>query len=127
MIGGEGSTYGKYFLIKRLAMGGMGEIFLAKLRGPVGFKKLLVVKRILPHHSANDQFVNMFFAEARIAAQLSHPHIVQIYEMGELCPGNEIDGLAVIEAPNTTLFVPGDWHVRIDEYDIYWLTRSRSE
>ncbi len=84
MIGGEGTTYGKYFLIKRLAMGGMGEIFLAKLRGPVGFKKLLVIKRILPHHSANDQFVNMFFAEARIAAQLSHPHIVQIYEMGEI-------------------------------------------
>ncbi|HSI04171.1 MAG: serine/threonine protein kinase [Myxococcota bacterium] len=84
MIGGEGTTYGKYFLIKRLAMGGMGEIFLAKLRGPVGFKKLLVIKRILPHHTANDQFVNMFFAEARIAAQLSHPHIVQIYEMGEI-------------------------------------------
>jgi N-methylhydantoinase A/oxoprolinase/acetone carboxylase beta subunit len=50
----------------------------------------------------------------------------QIYEMGELRPGNQIDGLAVIEAPNTTLFVPNDWHVRIDEYDIYWLTRSPS-
>ncbi|MBC7794956.1 MAG: serine/threonine protein kinase [Clostridia bacterium] len=84
MIGGEGSTYGKYFLIKRLAVGGMGEIFLAKLRGPVGFKKLLAVKRILSHHAANDQFVNMFFAEARVTAQLSHPHIVQIYEMGEI-------------------------------------------
>lgn len=84
MIGGEGSTYGKYFLIKRLAIGGMGEIFLAKLRGPVGFKKLLAIKRILPHHSANEQFVNMFFAEARVTAQLSHPHIVQIYEMGEI-------------------------------------------
>ncbi|MFI5396368.1 MAG: hydantoinase/oxoprolinase family protein [Candidatus Binatia bacterium] len=47
-----------------------------------------------------------------------------IWEMGELRPGNEIDGLAVIEAPNTTLFVPEDWHVRIDEYDIYWLTRK---
>ena len=51
----------------------------------------------------------------------------QIYEMGRLRPGNEIDGLAVIEAPNTTLFVPPDWHVRIDEYDIYWLTRSVSQ
>jgi N-methylhydantoinase A/oxoprolinase/acetone carboxylase beta subunit len=46
-----------------------------------------------------------------------------IWEMGELRPGNEIEGLAVVEAPNTTLFVPGDWHVRIDEYQIYWLTR----
>jgi acetone carboxylase beta subunit len=48
----------------------------------------------------------------------------QIYEMGELRPGNEINGIAVIEAPNTTLFVPEEWHVRIDEYDIYWLTRG---
>jgi N-methylhydantoinase A/oxoprolinase/acetone carboxylase beta subunit len=47
----------------------------------------------------------------------------QIYEMGRLRPGNEVDGLAVVEAPNTTLFVPGGWHVRIDEYEIYWLTR----
>jgi N-methylhydantoinase A/oxoprolinase/acetone carboxylase beta subunit len=47
----------------------------------------------------------------------------RIYEMGELRPGNEIDGLAVIEAPNTTLFVPADWHVRIDAHQIYWLTR----
>ena len=47
-----------------------------------------------------------------------------IWEMSELKPGNEIDGLAVIEAPNTTLFVPPEWHVRIDEYEIYWLTRG---
>jgi hypothetical protein len=43
--------------------------------------------------------------------------------MGELRAGNEIDGLAVIEAPNTTLFVPHDWQVSIDEHLIYWLTR----
>jgi acetone carboxylase beta subunit len=51
----------------------------------------------------------------------------RIYEMGELRPGNEIDGLAVVEAPNTTLFVPPGWHVRIDEYSIYWLTRGGAE
>ncbi len=51
-------------------------------------------------------------------------HPARIYEMGELGPGNQIDGLAVIEAPNTTLFVPPGWRVRIDEYSIYWLTRS---
>ena len=48
----------------------------------------------------------------------------QILEMSELRAGNEIDGLAVIEAPNTTLFVPADWHVRIDEHLIYWCTRK---
>jgi N-methylhydantoinase A/oxoprolinase/acetone carboxylase beta subunit len=47
-----------------------------------------------------------------------------IWTMESLVPGNEIDGLAVIEASNTTLFVPPEWHVRIDEHDIYWLTRK---
>jgi N-methylhydantoinase A/oxoprolinase/acetone carboxylase beta subunit len=47
-----------------------------------------------------------------------------IWEMESLVPGNEIDGLAVIEASNTTLFVPPEWHVRIDEHDIYWVTRK---
>ncbi|KAA0236202.1 MAG: Acetone carboxylase beta subunit [Acidimicrobiales bacterium] len=47
-----------------------------------------------------------------------------IWRMEDLKPGNEIDGLAVIEASNTTLFVPPEWHVRIDEYDIYWLERK---
>ena len=50
--------------------------------------------------------------------------VAQLFEMGELRPGNEIDGLAVIEAPNTTLFLPAEWNMRIDEYDIYWLERK---
>jgi len=49
-----------------------------------------------------------------------------IWEMEKLVPGNEIDGLAVIEASNTTLFVPPEWHVKIDEHDIYWITRKDS-
>ncbi|MEZ4270657.1 MAG: serine/threonine-protein kinase [Myxococcota bacterium] len=84
MIGGEGTEFGKYYLLKRIALGGMGEIFLAKLRGPVGFEKLLVIKRILQHHGENDDFIDMFFAEARVAAQLNHANVVQIYEMGEI-------------------------------------------
>jgi N-methylhydantoinase A/oxoprolinase/acetone carboxylase beta subunit len=51
-------------------------------------------------------------------------HDAQLFEMSELRPGNEIDGLAVIEAPNTTLFLPAAWQMRIDEYDIYWLERK---
>lgn len=47
-----------------------------------------------------------------------------IWRMEDLKPGNEIDGLAVIEASNTTLFVPPEWHMRVDEYDIYWLERK---
>ncbi|MAI79530.1 MAG: acetone carboxylase subunit beta [Deltaproteobacteria bacterium] len=49
-----------------------------------------------------------------------------IWEMEKLVPGNEIKGLAVIEASNTTLFVPPEWHVKIDDHDIYWLTRKDS-
>ena len=84
MAGSEGSAFGKYFLLKRIAAGGMGEIYLAKLKGPVGFEKLLVIKRILAHHVENEEFLDMFFAEARVAAQLQHSNIVQIYEMGEI-------------------------------------------
>lgn len=51
-------------------------------------------------------------------------HDADIWRMESLVPGNEIDGLAVIEASNTTLFVPPEWHVRIDEYDIYWIERK---
>ncbi|MCZ7530081.1 MAG: hydantoinase/oxoprolinase family protein [Acidimicrobiia bacterium] len=51
-------------------------------------------------------------------------HDADIWRMEDLVPGNEIDGLAVIEASNTTLYVPPEWHVRIDEHDIYWLERK---
>lgn len=79
-----GTAFGKYFLLKKIAAGGMGEILLAKLKGPEGFEKLLVIKRILQHHVENQEFLDMFFAEARVAAQLTHSNIVQIFDMGEI-------------------------------------------
>ncbi|XXF75629.1 serine/threonine protein kinase [Myxococcaceae bacterium GXIMD 01537] len=75
-------TYGSYQLLKRLATGGMAQIYLARQRGPEGFEKLLVVKRILPHLAENDDFITMFLDEARIAARLNHPNVVQIYNLG---------------------------------------------
>jgi serine/threonine-protein kinase len=74
---------GKYQLISKLATGGMAEVFLAKVAGPMGFEKTLVLKRILPHLAEDAHFVGMFFTEARVAAQLNHPHIVQIFDFGE--------------------------------------------
>ncbi|MDX2009529.1 MAG: protein kinase [Myxococcaceae bacterium] len=74
---------GRYQLIKKLATGGMAEVFLARAAGPGGFEKTLVVKRILPQLAERESFVRMFFAEARIAAQLTHPNIVQIFDFGE--------------------------------------------
>jgi N-methylhydantoinase A/oxoprolinase/acetone carboxylase beta subunit len=52
-------------------------------------------------------------------------HEAAIFEMGELEPGNEVSGLAVIEAPNTTLFIPAEWQLRIDAHAIFWLERRR--
>lgn len=75
-------TFGKFRLLKRLAIGGMGEIFLAKQDGPEGFEKILVVKRILEEHAFKPEYVDMFFAEAKLAAKMGHPNIAQIFEMG---------------------------------------------
>jgi eukaryotic-like serine/threonine-protein kinase len=74
---------GKYELLNKLATGGMAEVYLARATGPMGFEKELVVKRILPHLAADGRFVEMFLAEARLAARLNHPHIVQIFDFGE--------------------------------------------
>ncbi len=74
---------GKYQLIRKIATGGMAEVFLAKAAGPKGFQKKLVVKRILPHLAEDPQFTQMFLAEAQLAAELNHPNIVQIFDFGE--------------------------------------------
>src|SRR5690349_23523617 len=60
----------------------MAQIFLARQQGVEGFEKLIVVKRILPHLAENADFVAMFLDEARIAARLNHPNIVQIFNLG---------------------------------------------
>jgi serine/threonine-protein kinase len=74
---------GRYEILDRLAVGGMAELFLAKEHHKGGLERLVVVKCILPHLAAQPAFVEMFLAEARYAAQISHPNIVQIYELGE--------------------------------------------
>src|SRR5688572_513451 len=78
------SRLGPYTLLRRLAVGGMAEIFLARRDGPAGFSKVVALKRILPHLSTLPEFVSMFLDEARLAARLTHPHVVQIYDFGEV-------------------------------------------
>ena len=75
--------FGKYQLIKKLATGGMAEVWLARQRGIEGFAKNVVVKRILPHLAEDREFVEMFRNEALIAAKFNHPNIAQVYEFGE--------------------------------------------
>ncbi len=79
---GYGSL-GRYDLLARIAVGGMGEIFLARLQGAQGFEKFYVVKRILPHLADDPRFRTMLIDEARIASKMSHPNICQVYELGE--------------------------------------------
>lgn len=70
-----------YEVSRRLAIGGMAEVFLATQVGPSGFRRQVVLKRIHPHLADEPQFLSMFLNEARIAADLSHPNIVHIYDL----------------------------------------------
>jgi serine/threonine protein kinase len=76
--------FGKYMLLRRLASGGMAELFLALHRSVAGFEKLVVIKRILPQMNGDQQFIDMLLHEARIAATLSHTNIVQTFDVGQL-------------------------------------------
>ncbi len=78
-----GATVGAYTLLAKLATGGMAEIWLARQVGLRGFERVVVIKRIIESLSEDPGFVEMFLDEARIAAQLAHPNIVQIYDLGE--------------------------------------------
>jgi len=74
--------FGKYTLIRKLAVGGMAELFLAIQRSMAGFEKLIVIKRVLPHLAQDKGFVEMLLDEARIAATLNHPNVAHIYDVG---------------------------------------------
>jgi serine/threonine protein kinase len=77
-------VFGKYFLVDKIAMGGMAEIFKAKTFGHGGFENQLVIKRILSHLSVNDQFVRMFMDEAKVSVLLQNANIVRIYDFGKI-------------------------------------------
>jgi serine/threonine protein kinase len=77
-------TSNRYELLARLAEGGMAEIFLARAGGIAGFERYVVLKRIHPERGDDPQWVSMFLDEARLAAQLTHPNIAQVFDIGEL-------------------------------------------
>ena len=88
-MGSEGqvqlpSQFGRYTLIERLAVGGMAEVFRAKIVSSHGFEKIIVIKRILPHLAADPSFVAMFIDEAKLMAQLTHPKVVQLLDFGDV-------------------------------------------
>ena len=76
------AVFGRYVLLHRLARGGMGEVFLAKIGEIQGFEKPIVIKKILPDLSSDEEFLRRFVEEAQIAIKLAHSNIVPVYEMG---------------------------------------------
>ena len=76
--------FGRYQLIERMAVGGMAEIFRARVVGAHGFQKTVVIKRILPHLASDPSFVGMFIDEAKLTARLEHPKIIQVIDFGEV-------------------------------------------
>ncbi|WP_441292132.1 serine/threonine protein kinase [Sorangium sp. KYC3313] len=72
----------RYRVIKRLASGGMAEVFVAESAGIEGFKKQVAIKRVLPQLSKKEQFIAMFLDEARLSAHLSHSNVVSVFDIG---------------------------------------------
>jgi hypothetical protein len=84
----EGEQFGRFTLVELLGVGGMAEVYRAQQTGLAGFEKTVVVKRILPHLAREPRFVGMFLEEARLAARISHPNVVQIYDIGQTDDGS---------------------------------------
>ena len=77
-------VFGRYLLLKRLSRGGMGEIFLAKLGEIQGFEKLVIIKKILPHLVADQEFIKRFIDEAQVAIKLQHANVAPVFEVGKV-------------------------------------------
>jgi serine/threonine-protein kinase len=79
----ETRRLGKYRLIRRLAVGGSAEVYLAVAEGLSGFEKQVVLKRLLPEFARSPEMLAMFLDEARLMALLHHPNIAEVYDIGE--------------------------------------------
>jgi len=79
----EAVLFGSYELLDRIGEGGMAEVWRARSRGVAGFEKTVVIKRVLPSLMAKKGFAELLIREAKIAALLSHPNVVQIFDLGE--------------------------------------------
>jgi len=76
--------FGQYIFLEKVGSGGMAELFKAKKIGIEGFERVLAIKRILPHLSSDEEFIDMFIAEAKLVARLSHKNIAQVYDFGKI-------------------------------------------
>lgn len=79
----EQSPPRRYSLIAEIGRGGMAEVYLAVAQSPGGFNKLVVIKKTLQNLALQPEILSMFMDEARLAARMNHPNVVQTYELGE--------------------------------------------
>jgi serine/threonine protein kinase len=75
--------FGKYHVLEKIAQGGMAEVYKVKTVGIAGFEKIQALKRILPHQAREPRFIRSFIDEARIAVELTHRNIVQVFDFGK--------------------------------------------
>jgi len=80
----EAISFGKYLLLDRIAVGGMAELYRARITGEQGFEKLIAIKKLLFHLTEEEELVNAFIEEAKLAALLQHQNIAQIYDFGNM-------------------------------------------
>lgn len=80
----EAVPFGRYLIDRRLAIGGMAEIMLGRAPGPEGFEKKVVIKRLLAAYIDDPNYTRMLIDEARLAARLNHPNLIQVYELEEV-------------------------------------------
>jgi serine/threonine-protein kinase len=91
-----GETIGRYRLIGEIARGGMGIVYVAEALGPAGFSKLVALKELRPDLCQDVDFLTMFLDEARMAARLNHPNIVQTNDVNE-CEGRHLIAMEYLE------------------------------
>ncbi len=82
-VDSDGEEIGGYDILGLIARGGMAEIYKAKKKGVKGFEKIIAIKKILSGYGEDDRYIEMFVDEAKIAAELTHPNIVQIHDLGK--------------------------------------------
>jgi hypothetical protein len=101
---------GRYELVRPLGRGGMAEVFLARHRGPGGYEKRLVIKRILPTLAADPRFLRLFFEEARLHVTLSHGNLVPIFDFGRV--GNDYFlAMEYVEGADLGALLGGGWRM----------------
>jgi TonB family protein len=105
--------FGQYELLEKIASGGMAEVFRARRTGVEGFQKIVAIKKILPHIADNDEFITMFADEAKLAAELNHPNIVHIYDLGKIQAGGYFIAMEYVEGTDLRSTLIAGRHVSL--------------